>query len=80
MPNYDYECQKCGDVFEKFQTMTENHLKSCPKCGGAVKRLIGVGTGVIFKGSGFYETDYKKSSSPEGCSKPGCGSSSPCGS
>ncbi len=62
MPNYDYECEKCGYHFEKFQKMTEPHLKACPKCKGKVRRLIGAGAGIIFKGSGFYETDYKRSS------------------
>lgn len=61
MPTYDYECQKCGLVFEKFQSMKDEPLKVCatPECGGAVKRLIGTGAGIIFKGSGFYETDYR---------------------
>lgn len=59
MPNYDYKCQKCGHVFEEFQNMTDEPLKECPECGGKVKRLIGAGSGLIFKGSGFYITDYK---------------------
>lgn len=59
MPTYDYECRKCGHVFEKFQSMSEAPLKACPKCKGKVQRLIGAGIGVIFKGSGFYQTDYK---------------------
>ncbi len=63
MPNYDYECKKCG-VFEVFQQMTEKPLSKCPKCKGKVKRLIGSGAGIIFKGSGFYCTDYKKSNHP----------------
>lgn len=74
MPNYDYECTGCKNVFEKFQTMSEAPLKTCPKCQGPVERLIGAGAGIIFKGSGFYQTDYKK--------KPGvgaCDSSKPCG-
>jgi len=62
MPNYDYECLSCGHVFEVFQNMTEKPLKKCPKCGKKVKRLIGMGAGLIFKGSGFYATDYKKPS------------------
>jgi len=61
MPNYDYECQKCGHIFEVFQTMKEKRLTDCPKCKkGKVKRLLGTGAGIIFKGSGFYETDYKR--------------------
>lgn len=60
MPTYDYECPDCGARFEKFQQMVEEALKECPECGGQVKRLIGVGSGFIFKGSGFYATDYAK--------------------
>jgi len=59
MPTYEYECQRCGHVFERFQRMTEEPLKRCPQCRGKVKRLIGSGAGIIFKGSGFYETDYR---------------------
>ncbi|MCW8805611.1 MAG: zinc ribbon domain-containing protein [Ignavibacteriaceae bacterium] len=62
MPTYDYICLSCGNNFEMFQNMTEKHLSSCPECGGKVKRLIGAGSGPIFKGSGFYQTDYKNSS------------------
>jgi putative FmdB family regulatory protein len=61
MPTYDYECTKCGRIFEVFQPMSAKPLKSCPKCKGKVNRLIGAGGGLIFKGSGFYATDYKKS-------------------
>ena len=59
MPTYDYKCMGCGDGFEHFQTMTSDSLETCTKCGGDLKRLIGAGLGPIFKGSGFYETDYK---------------------
>jgi putative FmdB family regulatory protein len=59
MPTYDYQCDKCGR-FEKFQKMTDDPMKKCPKCGLRVHRLIGSGGGIIFKGSGFYENDYKK--------------------
>jgi len=59
MPNYEYECQKCGHGFEVFQKMTDPKLKRCPVCGGKVVRLIGPGAGVVFKGSGFYSTDYR---------------------
>lgn len=59
MPTYEYECQRCGYVFERFQSMTEEPLKRCPECRGKVKRLIGPGAGIIFKGAGFYETDYR---------------------
>jgi len=63
MPTYDYECTKCGYEFEFFQKMTDKSLTKCPKCAGKLKRLIGSGSGIIFKGSGFYATDYRKSSS-----------------
>ncbi len=59
MPTYDYECQSCGHVFEYFQSMSDDPLKECPKCGNEVKRLIGGGMGIIFKGSGFYVTDNR---------------------
>ena len=59
MPTYDYKCMGCGDHFEHFQSMTSEPLTTCKKCGGDLKRLIGTGIGPIFKGSGFYETDYK---------------------
>jgi len=62
MPTYDYKCTKCGYTFEIQQRITEDPLKQCPRCKGAVRRLVGGGIGVIFKGSGFYTTDYKKSS------------------
>ncbi|MBN1296823.1 zinc ribbon domain-containing protein [bacterium] len=59
MPTYEYKCEACDYVFEKFQAMTDEPLDVCPHCGGHVKRLIGSGAGLIFKGSGFYCTDYK---------------------
>lgn len=73
MPTYDYECDKCGHRFEKFQKMADEPLKQCPKCKGKVHRLIGGGSGIIFKGSGFYETDYKKKTGSDAGS---CASSS----
>lgn len=61
MPTYDFVCPKCHHRFEKFQPMSAAPLKKCPKCGkSGVKRLIGGGAGLIFKGTGFYITDYKK--------------------
>lgn len=63
MPNYDYLCLNCGNRFEEFQKMTDPVLTECPACKGNVKRLIGSGLGPIFKGSGFYQTDYKNTSS-----------------
>lgn len=62
MPTYDYKCLKCEKIFEIFQSMKDEPLKNCPDCNGKVKRLIGAGAGAIFKGSGFYQTDYKNSS------------------
>lgn len=59
MPTYDYECLTCGHVFEAFQMMSDEPLKTCPKCEGEVRRMIAGGLGVIFKGSGFYVTDSK---------------------
>lgn len=62
MPTYDYVCQKCEHAFEHFQSMSSKPLTRCPKCAGRVRRLIGAGSGIIFKGSGFYHTDYRKDS------------------
>ena len=62
MPTYEYKCEKCSITFERFQNITEEPIKKCPECGGPVKRLIGAGAGVIFKGSGFYATDYRSKS------------------
>lgn len=58
MPTYEYECAACG-AFELFQSIKDQPLKRCPKCKGKVKRLIGRGAGILFKGSGFYQTDYR---------------------
>lgn len=61
MPTYEYVCRACGHEFERFQRMSEGSLRKCPKCGELrLQRLLGIGAGVIFKGSGFYETDYKR--------------------
>ena len=59
MPTYEYECTKCGYRFEFFQGIKDEPLKECPKCSSLVKRLISSGAGIIFKGPGFYATDYK---------------------
>ena len=66
MPTYDYRCQSCGHEFEAFQKISDTPLSKCPVCGKKVERLIGGGLGVIFKGSGFYSTDHKKSKSTSG--------------
>ena len=62
MPTYEYECEKCKITFERFQSMKDEPVKKCPECGGPVRRLISAGAGVIFKGSGFYSTDYRSES------------------
>ncbi len=74
MPTYEYECTQCGYRFEKFQMITAKPLEQCPKCGKKVKRLISSGSGIIFKGSGFYATDYRKRSSSDSSAKsnPSC--------
>ncbi|MHC4779799.1 MAG: FmdB family zinc ribbon protein [Planctomycetota bacterium] len=60
MPTYDYECRRCHHAFEEFQSITANPLKKCPVCSKrSLERLIGAGAGVIFRGSGFYSTDYR---------------------
>lgn len=71
MPNYDYVCDACGNTFEVFQSMNDPRLTVCPDetCGGAVKRKIGTGAGIIFKGSGFYATDYRSSAYSEAAKK-----------
>jgi putative FmdB family regulatory protein len=65
MPTYEYACPKCGATFDLFQSMKDEPIKRCPKCKKlGVKRLIGKGAGLIFKGTGFYITDYKKTAAP----------------
>lgn len=72
MPTYQYECDGCGHTFEKFQSMLDKKLKKCPECGkNELHRLIGSGGGIIFKGSGFYETDYKRKEPSKGSSEAG---------
>ncbi len=75
MPTYEYKCTKCAHRFEKFQSMTAKHIRKCPQCSGTVKRLIGSGAGIIFKGSGFYQTDYRSSSYREKATQETKGSS-----
>jgi len=61
IPTYQYQCSDCGHEFEKLQSMSAGTLRKCPECKKLkLKRLIGSGSGIIFKGSGFYETDYKR--------------------
>jgi putative FmdB family regulatory protein len=59
MPTYQYECTKCGYIFERFQKMTDKPVSICPKCKGKVIRIVGPGGGFIFKGAGFYTTEYR---------------------
>lgn len=61
MPTYEYECSACGCRFEKFQSINDEPLKKCPECSGKVDRLLGTGAGLLFKGTGFYITDYRSS-------------------
>ncbi|MDD3375748.1 MAG: zinc ribbon domain-containing protein [Candidatus Omnitrophica bacterium] len=80
MPTYEYECSKCGHQLEILQSITEKPLKKCPECQkNNLQRLLGSGAGIIFKGSGFYETDYKKKepSKKESKSKSTCPSDCP---
>ncbi len=82
MPTYEYECTKCNDRFEISQSIKDEPLTKCSKCSGKLRRLIGAGSGIIFKGSGFYATDYRSSNYTKGqskemgssdtCSKKGC--------
>ena len=74
VPTYEYKCQKCGHDFEEFQNMSDKPLSACPQCGGKVQRLMGTGAAVIFKGSGFYATDYGRQVQPS----PRCGRNSTC--
>jgi len=67
MPTYDYECDACGHEFELFQSITEGVKRKCPECGKLkLRRLFGIGAAVVFKGSGFYETDYRSESYKKG--------------
>ena len=71
MPTYEYECRDCSHAFERFQGINEDPIAECPECGGKVRRLISSGGGLVFKGPGFYATDYRsgarggKKDSPE---------------
>lgn len=67
MPTYDYECDACGHSFELFQSISEEHKKKCPKCKkNKLRRLFGTGGAIVFKGSGFYQTDYRSDSYKKG--------------
>ena len=69
MPTYDYECKKCGHTFEIFQSIHAKALTKCPKCKGKIQRLIGSGGGILFKGTGFYQTDYRSKSYKDAAKK-----------
>jgi len=71
MPTYDYECEKCGHEFEVFQSMNDPRLTKCPQkgCRGKIQRKIGTGAGIVFKGSGFYQTDYRSEGYKEAAKK-----------
>jgi putative FmdB family regulatory protein len=79
MPTYEYQCQKCGHCFSEFQRIVDPPIKDCPKCKrkGCVEQVISGGSGLIFKGSGFYETDYKRKSSGGGGTTAGSDSTKP---
>ena len=67
MPTYDYECDGCGHEFELFQSISESVKRKCPECGkNKLRRLFGTGGAIMFKGSGFYETDYRSDSYKKG--------------
>ena len=71
MPTYEYRCKSCGYEFEEFQSMSSDPLVICPKCAEpSLKRLMSSGAGLVFKGSGFYQTDYKKTGTSTTSSKP----------
>jgi putative FmdB family regulatory protein len=72
MPTYDYVCDGCGHAFELFQSMTDSAKKTCPKCKKPkLRRLIGAGGAIVFKGSGFYKTDYRSESYKKGAAADG---------
>jgi len=75
MPTYEYECPQCG-VFEQFQQMTEKPLTRCPHCRRTVRRLIGRGAGLLFRGNGFYLTDYRSESYKQAAKRESGGGSS----
>jgi len=72
MPTYEYECEACGHRFERFQSITASALRKCPRCNRhRLRRLIGAGAGIIFKGSGFYQTDYRSDAYQKAAKKEG---------
>lgn len=75
MPTYEYRCRECGEEFEKFQRMSDEPVADCPACGKAAERRLSGGAGLVFKGSGFYITDYARSESYKKAAKAESGSS-----
>ena len=69
MPTYEYQCKDCGYRFEEFQSMTASPITECPECSGKTERLISGGAGFVFKGAGFYQTDYRSKSYTEAAAK-----------
>ena len=76
MPTYDYKCKSCEHSYEAFHSMNDDSVQLCPECGGESKRLLSGGSGVIFKGSGYYVNDSKSKPKPK--SKPKCPSGGCC--
>ena|SRR4028118_986984 len=75
MPTYEYRCPSCGNEFEKFQRMSDEPVAECPSCGAGAERRLSGGAGLLFKGSGFYITDYRSDSYKKAASSDGGGSS-----
>jgi putative FmdB family regulatory protein len=69
LPTYQYKCPSCGYEFEELQSMSEDPIKTCPKCKKDTRRIISAGAGFVFKGAGFYQTDYKNKGRKEGPSE-----------
>ena len=72
MPIYEYKCTKCGHIFEELRSITDGEGATCPKCGAPAKKIFSGSVGFIFKGSGFYITDYKNSSNRNGKNQGEC--------
>jgi len=76
MPTYDYKCTSCGTVTEKFHAISETPQVACDQCGAEMSKQIGMGAGIVYKGSGFYTTDYKNSGSSSSSAAPAASSCS----
>ena len=73
MPTYEYRCGSCGCTFDEFHNMNDTAQRVCPECGGKAEKMIGTGSGIIFKGSGFHAVDYARGGA---CGSGGCGDNS----